>query len=162
MASHHWQSLGTRFGAGHGAWALVAFFFPTLAIVKDDSVILAMLLFVLETLLAATVLCVRAVAASRIGGFDDPARRRAEEARRVLQFFVAPFSLGCLVMFGAVAFIEFAKGRLPLDGLQLFGERARWMAGMLLASAVIDSLIDRCDRSSGSRPRWPGRAAARR
>ena len=59
----------------------------------------------------------------------------------MLQFFVAPFSLGCLVLFGAVAFIEFAKGRLPLDGLQLFGERASWMAGMLLASAVIDSLI---------------------
>ena len=36
MASHHWQSLGARFGAGHGAWALVAFLFPTLAIVKDD------------------------------------------------------------------------------------------------------------------------------
>ena len=43
-------------------------------------------------------------------------------------------------MFGAVAFIEFAKGRLRLR-FWSFGERASWMAGMLLASAVIDSLI---------------------
>jgi hypothetical protein len=135
------SSLGARANAGHGVWAVVAFVFPTLATVKDDSVILAILLFVLETLLASAVLFVRTLAGARGHAHDDMARRRIVETRRVLQFFVAPFSLACMVMFGAVALIESGKGRLPVEGLALLGERASWMAGMLLASAVLDTLV---------------------
>ena len=132
---------GTRVAAGHGVWSIAAFLFPALAVVKDDSVILAILLFVVETLLAAVVLFARTLAGARQGPGDDVSRRRVVEVRRVLQFFVAPFTVGCLVMFAAVAFIEYKNGRLPVEGLALFRERASWMAGMLLASAALDTLL---------------------
>ena len=45
MASHVLGAIGARLGAGRGLWSFVAFLFPTLAVVRDDSVALAMLLF---------------------------------------------------------------------------------------------------------------------
>lgn len=134
------MSLGLRANAGHGVWAVIAFLFPVVATVHDDSVILAILLFVLETLLASAVLLVRTLG-RRGGSDDDHGRRRLHEARRVLQLFVAPFSLGCIFMFATVALIEYSKGRLPVEGVGLLRERASWMAGMLLASALLDTLI---------------------
>jgi hypothetical protein len=135
------SSIAVRVGAGHGLWTIAAFLFPTLAIIRDDSVILAILLFVLETLLASLVLAARTLVAVRGGAHDGEAGRRVTEARRVLLFFVAPFGLGCMVMFAAVALIEYTNGRLPVEGLGLFRERATWMATMLLASAALDTLI---------------------
>ena len=71
-------------------WSLVAFIFPTLAIVKDDSVVLAMLLFVLETLLAAALLAARLLIprrpipamTMRAGGCTKPARCCNSSSRR--------------------------------------------------------------------------------
>ena len=133
-------SLGTRFNAGHGLWSIVAFIFPTVAIVKDDSVGLAMLLFVVETLLASALLAARLLIPRRAMSGDDDARRRLHEAGKVLLVFVTPFSLACAVMVGAATFIEVANGRADYE-FWSYVDRARWMAGMLLASAVLDSVI---------------------
>lgn len=140
MARDALLSLGTRFGAGHGLWSIVAFIFPTLAIVKDDSVALAMLLFVMETLLASALLGVRVLVSRGAMAGDDRAWRRLGEVGKMLLIFVAPFSLVCAVMLGVVTLIEVDKGRATFD-LSLLAERARWMATMLLASAVLDSLV---------------------
>lgn len=134
------MSLGTRFGAGHGLWSLVAFAFPTLAIVKDDSVALAMLLFVTETMCASALLGARLLVSRRAMAGEDDARRRLHEVGKALLIFVTPFSLACAVMLGVVTVIEVQKGRAVFD-LALFGERVKWMAMMLLASAVLDSII---------------------
>ena len=133
-------SLGTRFGAGHGLWSIAAFFFPAVAIVKDDSVSLAMLLFLLETLLASALLLTRLGVGRRAMHGDDQARRRLLEAGRVLLIFVLPFSLGCAVLLGAVTFIEIDKGRASFDAA-LHADRAAWMAMALLGSAVLERLI---------------------
>lgn len=140
MARDALLSLGTRSGAGHGLWAIVAFIFPTLAVVKDDSVALAMLLFLMETLLASSLLGVRVLMSRRAMAADDGARRRLQQVGNVLMIFVGPFSLACAVMLGVVVMIEVSKGRAVYD-LAAFGDRARWMALMLLASAVLDSLL---------------------
>lgn len=130
---------GLRFSAGHGLWAVGAFLFPTLAIVSDDSVAVAMLLFLLETLLASAILFARLGVSGR--SLDAGARHRLADARQVLQFFVTPFSLGCAILMGAVVAIEVSKGRLAADGLRSLGDRASWMASALLASAVLDSVL---------------------
>jgi hypothetical protein len=140
MARQALLSIGARFGAGHGLWSIVAFVFPTVAIVKDDSVALAMLLFVVETLLASALLAVRLLVTRRALARDDHARRRLNDIRNALLFFVTPFSLACAVMVGAATFIEVANGRASYE-VWAYVERARWMAAMLLASAVLDSLI---------------------
>ena len=81
MASHAWQALGPRFGAGHGLWSVVSFFFPALAIVKDESVSLAMLLFLLETRRSSASRLVTSDGATGIGspdpGSSRPCRRDA-------------------------------------------------------------------------------------
>ncbi len=110
MARQALLSLGTRFGAGHGLWSIVAFLFPMLAVVKDDSVGMAMLLFLLETLMASALLVVRLSASRRAARDDHEARRRLGEAIRMVQFFVLPFSLGCAMLLGVVTFIEVAEG----------------------------------------------------
>ncbi len=140
MSSHVLQSLVGRLGAGRGLWAFTAFLFPTLAIVEDDSVALAMLLFVGETLLASALLGVRVMTSRRAHVADAPAAWRLHEAWRVLLFFVGPFSLACAVMLSAVTAIEASKGGLHLD-LGAFLDRGKWMALMLVASVVIDTLI---------------------
>ena len=133
-------SLGTRFGAGHGVRSIVAFLFPTLAIVKDDSVTLAMLLFLAETLCASALLGARLLGSRRALAGDDGARRRLHDVGRMLLIFVTPFSLACAVMLSAVTLIEVDKGRSTFD-VALFAQRVRWMVTMLLASAVLDSII---------------------
>jgi hypothetical protein len=133
-------SLATRFGAGHGLWSIVAFLFPMLAVVKDDSVAMAMLLFLLETLMASAVLVVRLSASRRAARDDHEARRRLGEAIRMVQFFVLPFSLGCAVLLGAVTFIEVEKGRAAFDAASHL-DRAKWMTLSLFASAGLDSII---------------------
>ena len=140
MASHAWQSLVTRFGAGHGLWSLAAFLFPAVAILKDESVALAMLLFLMETLLASGLLAARVAVSRRVMRADPGAAHRLREVLKVLLWFVLPFSLGCAVMLGAVTFIEIDKGRATFDAAQHI-DRAKWMAVALLASAVLDSLI---------------------
>lgn len=140
MARDALLSLGTRIGAGHGLWAIVAFIFPTLAVVKDDSVALAMLLFLLETLLASSLLGVRVLASRRAMAGNDGARQRLATVGNTLMIFVGPFSLACAVMLGVVVMIEVSKGRAVYD-LAAFGDRARWMAVMLLATAALDSLL---------------------
>ena len=133
-------SLATRFAAGHGLWAVVAFLFPTFAVVKDESIVLAMLLFLMETLLASAVLAVRLRVSRRALGDDDRARRRLHEVGKALGIFVVPFSLACVVLLGVVTFIEIANGRASHDVAMLV-TRARSMAAMLLGAAVLDSLI---------------------
>ncbi|MCC6163132.1 MAG: hypothetical protein IT182_07260 [Acidobacteria bacterium] len=133
-------SLSTRVVGGRGLWALVAFLFPTLAVVKDQSVVLAMLLFLMETLLASALLGVRLAASRRAMSGDHTALRRLHEVGKALGIFVLPFSLGCVVLLGVVTFIEVANGRASHD-VAAFADRAGWMAGMLLATAVLDSLV---------------------
>jgi hypothetical protein len=140
MARHALLSMGTRFSAGHGLWSLVAFLFPAAALIKDDSVGMAMLLFLLETLLASALLVARLAASRRAAGADHEARRRLGEAIRTLQFFVLPFSLGCAVLLGAATFIEVEKGRAAFE-VAAHVDRAKWMAVSLLASACLDSVI---------------------
>lgn len=140
MSRHALLSIGTRFSAGHGLWSLVAFFFPAAALIRDDSVAMAMLLFLLETLMASALLVIRLSVSRRAARDDHEARRRLREAIRVVQFFVLPFSLGCAVLLGAVAFIEVDKGRATFD-IASHLDRAKWMALSLLASACLDSAI---------------------
>lgn len=125
---------------GHGLWSVAAFLFPTLAIVGDDSVVVAMLLFVMETLVAASLLAVRLAASRRGRRPDDAEALRLRQVARALLVFVGPFSLACAVMLSAVAFIEAAKGGIEID-LAVFFDRAKWMALALVASAVLDSLL---------------------
>ncbi len=140
MASHVLQTIGARLGAGRGLWAFVAFLFPTLAVVRDDSVALAMLLFVAETLLASALLGVRVAASRRAHGSDVTAAYRLHEAWRVLLIFVGPFSLACAFMLGAVTAIEASKGGIHVD-LAAFLDRGKWMALLLVASVAIDTLV---------------------
>lgn len=133
-------ALGTRAWAGRGVWSVAAFLFPTVAIVKDESVALAMLLFVTETLCASALLAVRLRVSRWMPTGDDTARRRLHDVRQVLLYFVTPFSLACGVMLGAVTLIEAQNGRGTFDWA-LFVDRTRWMAAMLFASAVLDSAI---------------------
>ncbi len=140
MASHVLQSLAVRLGGGRSLWAVAAFLFPTLAIVKDDSVALAMLLFVGETLLASALLAIRVMVSRRASHTQPGAASRLHEAWRVLLFFVGPFSLACAFMLAVVTFIETSNGGLQVD-MRAFLDRAAWMALALLASAVIESLL---------------------
>lgn len=140
MAHPALSSLATRFGAGHGLWSIVAFLFPTLAIVQDGSVAVAMLLFLTETLIASALLAARLGVSMRVLGRDRAARQRLREIGKVLLIFVTPFSLACAVMLGVVTFIEVDKGRATFDAAQ-FADRVRWMGTMLLASAVLDSVL---------------------
>jgi hypothetical protein len=133
--------LGTaRSMLGARLWALAAFFFPTLAIVQDQSVVLAMLLFVMETMLASLVLAMRVGLSRRAASGEPAVVWRLREAWRVLLFFVWPFSLVCAVMLGAVTIIEIDKGRLQ-GSLAEFGDRARWMALTLLVAATLDTVL---------------------
>ena len=140
MAFQSWQSLATRFGAGHGVWSLASFFFPAFAIVKDESVSLAMLLFLLETLLASALLAARVGVSRRVMRADPSAVRRLGEVLKILLLFVLPFSLGCAVLLGAVTFIEIDKVRATFDAA-VHADRVKWMALTLLASAVLDSIL---------------------
>jgi hypothetical protein len=133
-------SLAARSGAGRGVWSLASFIFPTFAIVKDESVSLAMLLFLLETLLASALLAARVGVSRHAMRADAGAAERLRETLKVLLIFVLPFSLGCALMLGAVTFIEIDKGRATFDAA-LHVDRAKWMALTLLASAVLDSVI---------------------
>ena len=140
MSHHSLLSAGMRIGAGHGLWSIASFLFPAFAILKDESVSLAMLLFLLETLLASALLAARVGVSRRVMRADPGASHRLRETLKVLLLFVLPFSLGCGVMLGAVTFIEIDKGRATFDAA-LHIDRAKWMAVALLASAVLDSLI---------------------
>ena len=140
MVRHALTSIGTRFSAGHGLWSIVAFFFPAFAIVKDESVSLAMLLFLLETLLASALIAARVGVSRRAMRADAEAARRLLEALKVLLLFVLPFSLGCAVTLGVATFVEVDKGRATFDA-SVHIDRATWMAVALLASAVLDSVI---------------------
>lgn len=128
----------SRLGVGQALWAAAAFFFPTLAVVRDESVGVAMLLFLLETLLMSALLAVRVGVARRQA--QPAAAERLVHVRRVLQFFVAPFGLATAAMFGAVVAIEGAKGRLPPDTFATLMDRASWMAVMLAAGAALDAI----------------------
>ena len=132
--------LATRVGAGQGLWSLAAFLFPTLALVRDESVALAMLLFSSETLIASGLLLARLWIARRHAEEQD-ARRRLTEVHRLLVVLVLPFTAVCIVMVAAVTLIEHGN-RGGLDGVgTLFVERGRWMALMLVAAATLDTLI---------------------
>lgn len=130
----------SRLGAGQGVWAIAAFFFPAVAVIKDDSVAVAMLLFLLETLLASLILAARVAGATR-STTDLRTRQRLVEVRRVLQFFVAPFGLGTAALLGAVTAIEAAKGTLPPGSLDTLRDRATWMTVWLVAGAGLDVLM---------------------
>ncbi len=125
---------------GHRLWSLAAFAFPALALVQNQSVVLAMLLFVMETLLASVLLAARVWTARRALRDQPEAAHRLHEAWRMLLWFVGPFSLACALMLGGLAFIEADKGRLQGWATDM-GDRARWMALVLCASAVLDSVV---------------------
>ena len=97
-----------------------------LAVVKDDSVGMAMLLFLLETLMASALLVVRLSASRRAMRDDHEARRRLGEAIRMVQFFVLPFSLGCAMLLGVVTFIEVERGAPPSTWLHISTARNGW------------------------------------
>jgi hypothetical protein len=130
-----------RLGAGRGAWSIAAFLFPTLALVEDGRVAIAMLLFVMETLLASALLGARIFVASRASHVEPDAQARLREIRRLLLILVLPFSLVCGVMLGAVTLIEHANTGRFEGQAATFVSRASWMAGVLLASAVLDAVV---------------------
>ena len=134
-------SLLGRVGAGRGAWAVVSFLFPAFAIVEDGRVAVAMLLFVMETLLASTLLGVRLGGATRHAQDEPEVQTRLREVRRLLLILVVPFSLVCGVMLGVVTLIEHANTGRFEGALETFTSRATWMAGALLASAVLDAVV---------------------
>ena len=142
MTSTAGQSLGARFGAqaGSGVWTSASFLFPALSVWHDASVALAMVLFVLETLLASALLGVRIAFARRAAPREDDASRRLAKAARLLVQLVLPFSLVPGVLLLGYASIDAQHGRLDI-GLDGYVERARWMGLVLLGGAVLDSLL---------------------
>ena len=132
-------SLGARAIAGRGLWVGTSFAFPALALFKDDSVALAMVLFILETLLGSAVLVVRMRGARRATSEPDAAARIGK-AMRLLGEFVLPFSLvPCILL---VAFTALDAERVDLrTWYATYASRAQGMALLLLAGAALDSLI---------------------
>jgi hypothetical protein len=134
-------SILSRLGAGRAAWAAIAFLFPTLAIVQDGNVAIAMLLFIIETLLATALLGGRLAIATRAGAGDGDARARLGEVRKLLLILVLPFSVACGVMLAAVTGIEHANTGRFAGAATGLATRASWMAAALLASAILDTVI---------------------
>ena len=141
MTSTAGQTLGARVGAqaGAGVWTSASFLFPALSVWHDASVALAMVLFVLETLLASTLLGVR-IALARRGVHDHDAAGRLRKVARLLLQLVLPFSLVPGVLLLGYASIDAQQGRLSVD-VDGYAERARWMGTVLLGGAVLDSLL---------------------
>ena len=99
-----------------------------------------MLLFVFETLLASALLATRLRTGPRAVRDEPEACLRQDEAWRMLLWFVGPFSLACAGMLAGLALLEADNGRLQGWGGD-FGDRVRWMALTLLASAALDSAV---------------------
>jgi hypothetical protein len=138
MTAHGWQSLGTQ--AGAGLWAGASFLFPAFSVWHDASVALAMVLYVLETVLASFLLAVRIAVARRARAGTPEARGRLQRALRLLAQLVIPFSIVPGMLLLGYALIDEQQGRLTLD-VAWHAERARWMAFALVAGATLDSLL---------------------
>lgn len=100
-----------------------------------------MLLFVLETLLASALLWGRLLIASRASDGDHQTLARIREVRRLLLMLVLPFSLASGLMLGLVTLGEHVNTGRFEGAMATFTSRATWMAGALLASAVLDALV---------------------
>ncbi|MBA2355838.1 MAG: hypothetical protein H0V80_14375 [Acidobacteria bacterium] len=140
MQWHALTSLGLRFSAGHVLWSAAAFAFPGLTVLHDGNTALAMLLFIVETLMASALLGTRLLLSRYLGGRSPEAVQRLGEVRRVLLWLVLPCSLVGAVMLGVIAAIEAQRTDLG-PHLVDAGERVRWMAVALVSSTVLDSVL---------------------
>jgi hypothetical protein len=139
MALQSALSQGVRAIAGRGVWVGTSFAFPALALFKDDSVALAMVLFILETLLGSAILAVRLRLARR-ASTEPEASARVGKALRLLGEFVLPFSV--VPCFLLIAFTAIDAQRVDVWAwYATYASRAQGMALLLVAGAVLDTLI---------------------
>ncbi|WP_396624004.1 hypothetical protein [Luteitalea sp.] len=131
--------LGLRFGAGHGLWSIVAFVFPSAALVQQEHYGVAVLLFLAETVLALALLGVRLVVAWRASADEPDVRARLVRTRRSIPGALAMI-LVCLAW--GIGFAGLALRLSPPDDLlATLAARGRPMASGLLLAAILDTII---------------------
>ena len=139
MARQALLSLGTRFSAGHGLWSIAAFLFPSLAIANGESLSIAMGLFLLETVAAIAILSAR-LGVSWLASRGDPdARARMGQVVHGLKGVLLTGIIG--VGWGLALALASLQAEPAGVAWAPFADRASWMLGTLLATAVLDSIV---------------------
>lgn len=158
-----WAGLSTwvRGVAGQAVWSAAALAVPALAVLQDRQVAQAIVLYTLETTLAAALVHFRITRALRPLASKDPAAERLRQARQVAGTAGA-FSvvLGFLVLAFFVAYDVRPENLLDVStwrgaSFEGFGGRLRWMTAGLLLGAVLDTWL-----APVTSPAWLGASAA--
>ncbi|BCS34578.1 hypothetical protein TBR22_A38060 [Luteitalea sp. TBR-22] len=132
-------SLLARFGAGRGLWSIVAFVFPSAALVQGEHYGIAVLLFVAETAIALALLGVRLAIAWRASAAEPEVRARLKRTRRSVPGALLMILVGLV---WGVGFAGVALGLSPPDDLlDTMMARARPMVGGLLLAAILDTVV---------------------
>lgn len=131
--------LGLRIGAGHGLWSVVAFAFPSIALLQEEHFGVALLLFLAETIAALAILGVRLATAWRASASDPALRARLRRTRDgtkgvlLMVFVCAAWGVGL----AGLTLVLNPPEDLVANALARGGP----MLGALLLAAVLDTAM---------------------
>ena len=139
MGAHAMLSLALRTQAGRWVWSIAAFLFPSLAAVEQSGAATALLLYLVETIVALAILGLRLQVAWHTSRHDPEARGRLLRTRRGVTGVLVMVTIGMVWGLGLVGILAVTADQ-PTTWTSLTG-RVGPMVGTLLLAAALDTLI---------------------